>query len=133
VFGEKDYQQLQVIKRFVSDLDIPVEILSGPTLREADGLAMSSRNRYLSEAERAVAPELHRILVHMVERIKSGQEVESALGEGREALTQAGFRVDYLELRDAESLAPVIVLAKPTRLLVAAFLGTTRLIDNMAV
>lgn len=133
-FGEKDFQQLAVIRRFVDDLDIPVEIVGVPTLREADGLALSSRNRYLSEAERAIAPAIYKTLNAVADTIqKQTTTVANALSWGIDELKAAGFTVDYLELRDADSLAPVEVLHAPARLLVAARLGTTRLIDNIAV
>lgn len=133
-FGEKDYQQLQVIRRFVADLDIPVEIVGVPTVREDDGLARSSRNAYLTAEQRAVAPTLHRTLQDTAQAIRSGAAVDAALEAGRRALLAAGFAsVDYLELRAAEGLAPLAALDRPARLLVAARLGNTRLIDNIPV
>ena len=136
VFGEKDYQQLQVIRRLVRDLDIPVEIVGAPTARAEDGLALSSRNAYLSAAERAAAPALARTLAEACSRLRAGGPVEATEAWAREALAQAGFaKFDYVEVRGAEDLArlgpgPV---ATPARILAAAFLGRTRLIDNMAV
>ncbi len=133
-FGEKDYQQLQVIRRFVRDLDIPVEIVGVPTVREADGLARSSRNAYLSVEERAAAPALHRTLSDTAAAIRAGAAVDAALEAGRRAILAAGFvSVDYLELRAAEGLAPLAALDRPARLLVAARIGKTRLIDNIPV
>lgn len=133
-FGEKDYQQLQVIRRFVADLDIPVRIEGVPTVREADGLARSSRNAYLSAEERAAAPNLHRTLQDTAQAIRSGAAVDAALEAGKRALLAAGFAsVEYLELRAAEGLAPLAALDCPARLLVAARLGKTRLIDNIPV
>ena len=134
IFGEKDYQQLQVIKRMVLDLDIPVSILGGAIVREPDGLAMSSRNAYLSKAHRAAAPLLHACLVDAADKIASGHTVGRALGPARKRLQAAGFRIDYLEARDAATLEPVRSHPeRPTRLFVAAFLGKTRLIDNVPV
>lgn len=134
VFGEKDFQQLAVIRQLVRDLDLPVEIVGGPTLREADGLAMSSRNVYLSPAERNIAPDLHQALQTTAQAIQAGTAIEAALGFARQTLTNAGFILDYLELRDSVTLAPVTKFEdQPLRLLVAARLGTTRLIDNIPV
>ena len=134
VFGEKDYQQLQVVSRMARDLDLGVAIVPAPTLREADGLAMSSRNVYLSADERARAPALFHALKVCAAAIRAGAPVAPALEETREGLAAAGFDVDYFEARHAESLAPVEAAAEgPIRLLVAARLGRTRLIDNIAV
>ena len=134
VFGEKDYQQLCVIRRAADDLDIPVEIIGAPTVREADGLAMSSRNAYLTAEERAVAPKLYDVLGNVGHALAmNGVKPKAALDQGVAALARAGFRVDYMELRDADTLEAVDSLASPARLLVAAWLGSTRLIDNIAV
>lgn len=134
VFGEKDYQQLQVVKALVRDLDIPVKIVGAPVVREKDGLAMSSRNVYLSQNERAVAPTLLRVLAGCAERIKKGQPLSEILAEGRTAIEHAGFALDYLEARHAQTLERVASLKDgPMRLLVAAKLGRTRLIDNIGV
>jgi pantoate--beta-alanine ligase len=132
-FGEKDYQQLQVIRRIVRDLDIPVRIEGVPTVREADGLALSSRNAYLSPEERRIAPELHRALAAAGERVRrDGMAPAAAAAEGRAALLRAGFaKIDYLEVCDAESLTPLERLDRPARVLAAAHLGRTRLIDNL--
>lgn len=134
LFGEKDYQQLQVIRRMVRDLDIPVEIEGVPTVREADGLALSSRNAYLSPAERATAPVLHATLAAMAERLAKGAPAAAEEAWGVDQLLTAGFAsIDYLEVRDATTLAPVSRVTAPARILVAARLGKTRLIDNQSV
>jgi pantoate--beta-alanine ligase len=134
-FGEKDYQQLQVIRRLVRDLDIAVRIDGVPTVREADGLALSSRNAYLSPAERAVAPALHRVLADLAARATAGTLAPGDAGDAaRPALLQAGFtRLDYVEIVDAETLQPLERLDRPGRILGAAWLGRTRLIDNLPV
>jgi pantoate--beta-alanine ligase len=134
VFGEKDYQQLQVVTRMARDLDLPLAILGLPTIREKDGLAMSSRNRYLSAADRAKAPLLHQTLQETAERIRSGTPVAGAVAIGQARIMDSGFELDYLEGRHAHSLAPVAALADgPVRLLLAARIGGTRLIDNIPV
>ena len=134
LFGEKDYQQLQVIKRLARDLDIPVTILGSPTVREADGLALSSRNAYLSPAERAVAPALARVLHSVASRVLQGADVEVETTAATSALIDAGFdSVDYLTVRDAETLEPWPGVFRPGRALAAARLGRTRLIDNVPV
>ena len=133
-FGEKDYQQLMVVRRLVRDLDIPVRIEGVATVRESDGLALSSRNVYLSPEERRVAPQLHQVMTDTAAALRERPDsVASALAGGSATLERAGFAVDYLELRDAASLAPLSGLASPARLLAAAHLGRTRLIDNIAV
>jgi pantoate--beta-alanine ligase len=133
-FGEKDYQQLQVVKRLVRDLDIPVRIEGVATVREPDGLALSSRNFYLSAAERAVAPALYRVLGETAARLESGEAAAPALAEAAAALVRAGFtKIDYIEACDALTLAPLERADRPGRLLAAAWLGKTRLIDNVAV
>ena len=133
-FGEKDYQQLLVVRQMARDLDIPVRIAGVPTLREADGLARSSRNVYLSSEERRTAPLLNRVLRDVATEIASRPDgVGASLVRGLAALRAGGFAVDYLELRDAANLAPMDRLAAPARLLVAARLGRTRLIDNIPV
>lgn len=134
VFGEKDYQQIKVVTRMARDLDLPLKVIGAPTVRERDGLAMSSRNVYLSADERAVAPVLHRVLGLCAEKIAKGRPIATILSEGREAIVRAGFWLDYLEARHAETLAPVASIKDgPVRLLVAAKLGKTRLIDNVGV
>lgn len=132
VFGEKDYQQLLVIRRMVADLKIPVAIHGSPTIREIDGLALSSRNAYLSEDERKRAPELIRALHACREALRSGANETEALDEAVTHTEAAGFKVDYIALRDAQTLGPVDNL-NSARLLAAASLGKTRLIDNIAV
>jgi pantoate--beta-alanine ligase len=132
VFGEKDYQQLLVIRRVVADLGLPVEIVALPTVREADGLALSSRNAYLSPAERQTAPALHKSLMRAAAAIRAGAPADRVLSAASADLRVAGFRVDYFELRNAETLAQVADLKRePLRLLAAAWLGKTRLIDNI--
>jgi len=134
VFGEKDYQQLKVIARMARDLDFDIEIVGAPTLREADGLAMSSRNLYLSKQERARAPQLYAALDQCAKALRGGASLEAALADAKKLIEAAGFVPDYLEARNAETLAPITSLDEgPVRLLVAARLGTTRLIDNIAV
>ena len=135
VFGEKDYQQLQIIKRLARDLAIPTRIEGGPTVREPDGLAMSSRNLLLAPGHRARAPTLHRVLVETAAALAAGGPAASLLAAAVERLQGAGFHpVDYVELRDAETLAPLAAVAdRPARLLAAAFLGAVRLIDNVPV
>jgi pantoate--beta-alanine ligase len=132
--GEKDYQQLMVVRRLVRDLDIPVRIEGVPTVREPNGLALSSRNVYLSPEERRVAPRLHQVLTDTAAVLRERPDsVAAALAAGIAALDGAGFAVDYLELRDAVDLAPMSALDRPGRLLAAARLGHPRLIDNIAV
>jgi pantoate--beta-alanine ligase len=134
MFGEKDYQQLMVVSAMVRDLDLPVEIIGVPTVREQDGLALSSRNVYLTPEERAVAPALHRALSRCAAAIREGEVVGHAMVEATETIVGAGFKIDYLEARHAETLARVARRADgPIRLLVAARIGKTRLIDNLAV
>lgn len=133
LFGEKDYQQLCVIQRIVNDLDIGVEIAGVETTREPDGLALSSRNVYLSPEERAAAPKLYQALQVTSDAIKGGTPVKPSLDKAIAALTHAGFKVDYLELRAEYTLAEMPEYKSPARLLVAATLGKTRLIDNLAV
>ena len=134
LFGEKDYQQLAVIRRMARDLDTGVEVIGVPTQRDADGLALSSRNAYLSEEERAAARALPRALGEAAAAIAGGAAVGEAIERAREKLAAAGFdSVDYVELRDAGTLAPLRILDRPARLLAAARLGRTRLIDNLPV
>ena len=134
VFGEKDYQQLKVVTRMARDLDLKVKIVGAPTIREKDGLALSSRNVYLSPDERANAPLLHRTLTACAERLNAGETIAPVLARGRSSLEGVGFVLDYLEARHAETLAPVASRDEgPIRLLVAARLGKTRLIDNLGV
>jgi pantoate--beta-alanine ligase len=131
VFGEKDYQQLCVVRQMVRDLDLPLDIVGLPTVREPDGLALSSRNAYLSAEERRTAPLLHRVIADVARSVAKGG---SAVAKGKARLQAAGFKVDYLEVRDAETLRPAAPGAgRPLRVLAAAWLGKTRLIDNVPV
>lgn len=132
-FGEKDYQQLQVIRRFVQDLDIPVRIEGVPTFRESDGLAMSSRNAYLSPEERAVAPTLYRVLTSVAAEVAHGGSAAMAASRGRAELAAGFNKLDYLEVVDAATLQPIERLHGPARVAVAAWLGKTRLIDNVPI
>jgi pantoate--beta-alanine ligase len=132
-FGEKDFQQLVVVKKLVRDLNIPTEIVGRATVREPDGLALSSRNAYLGQEERAVAPKLHASLQTAAAQLRSGTPAADALAAARRELEAAGFAVDYFELRNAETLAPVQDRSEPLRLLAAGRLGRTRLIDNIPV
>ncbi len=134
VFGQKDYQQLQVIRRMSADLDLPVHVIGAPTIRETDGLAMSSRNAYLSPQERKTAPALHRALQAAASAIRAGTAPQRACAEAIKGLKMTGFATDYLQARQAASLAPLTAdYQGPIRLLAAARLGRTRLIDNIAV
>ena len=133
-FGEKDFQQLQVVRRMASDLDIPIEVVACPTIREADGLAMSSRNVRLSRAERTLAPRLAAVLLDAAEKLSAGAEAEPLLAKAKEALGSAGFgEAEYIELRSVATLAPLTRASEPARLLAAVWLGQVRLIDNVAV
>ncbi len=134
VFGEKDYQQLLVVRRLVRDLNIPVEIVGGPIVREEDGLALSSRNVYLSPVERKTAPLLYRTISEVAADLAKGEGADAAALAGRFKLEAAGFRIDYVAVRDPDTLKPLSGPVKPgARVLVAAYLGKTRLIDNVAV
>jgi len=132
-FGEKDFQQLAVIRRMVADLDFPIEVVGVPTQRDDDGLALSSRNIYLDEEQRAKAVALPRALGVAARAIGRGEDVGSVLSDARATLTAAGFEVDYVELVDAASLSPDTMADRPRRLLAAARMGSTRLIDNIAL
>lgn len=132
MFGEKDYQQLKVVTRMARDLDMRVKVIGVPTVRERDGLAMSSRNVYLSAEERRVAPLLYKTMKDVAAKLRAGAEVAATLSDARVAIATAGFVVDYFEARHAETLEPVLSMSDgPVRLLVAAKLGRTRLIDNI--
>ncbi len=134
IFGEKDFQQLRVVTRMASDLDLGVKVIGSKTVRERDGLAMSSRNVYLSAEERRLASELHRAMKQSAARLKAGEEIVPAMAAGAEIIAATGFALDYFEVRHAETLAPVASMDEgPLRILVAARLGKTRLIDNIAV
>lgn len=134
VFGEKDFQQLAVIRQIVRDLDMPLSIVGAPTVREADGLAMSSRNRYLSADERRTAPIVHRVISEVAARILRGGNADEACEDAARKLTAAGFRqIDYVAVRDAATLGAYDPAKGLGRVLAAAWLGKTRLIDNIAI
>ena len=134
LFGEKDYQQLRVVTQMAKDLDLPLKVIGVPTVREQDGLALSSRNAYLSASERSVAPLLYRMLKTSAARIKKGENIQHVLDVSRIEIDVAGFALDYLEARHALTLAPIASRKDgPIRLLVAAKIGKTRLIDNLGV
>ena len=134
VFGEKDFQQLRVVTRMAQDLDLGVRVIGSKTVRERDGLAMSSRNVYLSPEERRTAPGLYRAMKEAARRLRAGDTVEAAMAGGAELAAGAGFALDYFEVRHAGTLAPIAsVNDGPIRILAAARIGTTRLIDNVAV
>jgi pantoate--beta-alanine ligase len=134
LFGEKDFQQLQVIRRVARDLDIPADIEGVQTVREPDGLALSSRNVYLTPEQRGIAPALYRTLGEVARRLEAGEAVARVTVGGLDALQRAGFTViDYLEVCDAETLAKLDTLDRPARILSAVWLGKTRLIDNIAI
>ncbi|ABE40289.1 pantoate--beta-alanine ligase [Rhodopseudomonas pseudopalustris] len=134
IFGSKDFQQLRVVTRMAGDLDTGVKVIGAPTIRERDGLAMSSRNVYLTPEERQVAPTLYRAMKETAKQLRAGKSADASLSVGAKMITAAGFSLDYFEARHADTLAPIHSLkAGPIRLLVAAKLGKTRLIDNVAV
>ena len=134
IFGEKDIQQLRVVTQMARDLDLGVKVIGSRTLRESDGLAMSSRNVYLTPDQRRAAPELYRAMKESARRLREGDAIGDAIAGGAELIKRAGFTLDYLELRHAGTLAPVAsVKDGPMRILVAAIIGKTRLIDNIAV
>ncbi|QKC86796.1 pantoate--beta-alanine ligase [Mesorhizobium sp. NZP2077] len=133
-FGEKDFQQLHVVRRLTRDLDIPIEIVACPTVREADGLAMSSRNLRLSSGQRQAAPSLAEILFASAERLATGATADDVLAEAHKAILAAGYKeVEYLELRADDDLSPLDAADRSARILVAAWLGDVRLIDNVCV
>ena len=134
MFGEKDYQQLLVVHHMVRDLGLPVTIMPVPTMRETDGLAMSSRNAYLSAQDRTVAAQMNLILQDAIVAVRSHGDMARAQKDASDALLKAGFaQVDYVAIRDAQTLAPITTLERPARILAAAKIGKTRLIDNMAI
>ena len=134
IFGEKDFQQLRVVTQMARDLDLGVKVIGSKTVRERDGLAMSSRNVYLSPEQRRIAPELHRTMKECAKRLRAGEAIGPVMAGGAELIRNTGFDVDYLEVRHAETLAPITSIKDgPMRMLVAARLGPTRLIDNIAV
>lgn len=133
VFGEKDFQQLAVIRTLVRDLNMPVQIIGEPTVRADDGLALSSRNGYLSADQRAAAPALYHTLQQLAEAIRAGnRDFAQLIEQGQASLTAAGFRPDYLEIREATTLRPATASDVQLVILGAAFMGNTRLIDNLA-
>ena len=133
MFGEKDFQQLKVVSRMARDLDIATTVIAVQTVREADGLALSSRNAFLSPAERQIAPALHGALQDAATAIRAGTSPAAAVRHARAVLKDAGFRVDYVAARNADTLARLEAPSEPVRLLAAAWLGNTRLIDNVGV
>lgn len=134
IFGQKDYQQLLVVTKLARDLDLPLKVIGVPTKREKDGLALSSRNVYLSDDERAMAPTMYRALRECAATIARRGDIATAIAQARMEITQAGYSIDYVEARHARTLAPVITRKDgPIRILAAARLGRTRLIDNVAV
>jgi pantoate--beta-alanine ligase len=133
IFGEKDYQQLQVVTRMASDLDLPIEVIGVETERELSGLALSSRNRYLNKAELIQATAIYKNLQQAAEKIRDGSKAQSATRAAARSLTTLGFKVDYVSARNAQTLAVPVAENEPLRLLAAAWLGKTRLIDNIAV
>ncbi|MET3838833.1 pantoate--beta-alanine ligase [Bradyrhizobium sp. OAE829] len=134
IFGEKDFQQLRVVTQMARDLDLGVKVIGSRTVRERDGLAMSSRNVYLAPEQRQAAPELYRAMKQSAARLRAGEPVDAVMQAGAELIENAGFALDYFEVRHAETLAPIASLKDgPMRMLVAAKIGTTRLIDNIAV
>jgi pantoate--beta-alanine ligase len=134
IFGEKDYQQLCVIQRMVADLALPIEIMGMATIREADGLALSSRNRYLSAEQRTQAAALYAVLRETEAMLRAGVSVGKATEEGKVMLAKRGFsKVEYLEYRAENDLTPLAQFTQPSRLLAAAWLGNTRLIDNIEI
>jgi pantoate--beta-alanine ligase len=134
VFGEKDFQQLAVIRQIVRDLDMPLTIVGAPTVREADGLAMSSRNRYLSPDERRTAPIVHQVIEEVARRVRAGGAIDAACDVATEKLRVSGFgTIDYVAVRDATTLKAFDPAKGAGRVLVAVWLGKTRLIDNIAI
>ncbi|MCO5787890.1 pantoate--beta-alanine ligase [Pseudomonas sp. G11-1] len=134
VFGEKDFQQLAVIRKMAHDLCLPVQIMGAPIVRAEDGLALSSRNGYLGEEQRRIAPRLYQTLQQIQQQLESGRrDFPAIIEEARLALIEAGFQPDYLDLREAETLQPVTSASQDIVILAAAFLGATRLIDNLRV
>ncbi len=135
IFGEKDFQQLTVLRQMVRDLDMPLKLIGAPTKRDTDGLALSSRNAYLSADERKIAPALYAVISLLAEHVASGADIPSGVANARRKLESAGFaKIDYVEVRDAETLEPASTgSGRPLRILAACWLGKTRLIDNVAV
>lgn len=134
VFGEKDFQQLAVLRQMVRDLNMPLKLIGSPTKRDADGLALSSRNAYLSEAERKIAPALYAAISALAKDVANGADIPAGVADAKRKVTAAGFtKIDYIEVRDAETLEPASTASGRTmRVLAACWLGKTRLIDNVA-
>jgi pantoate--beta-alanine ligase len=133
IFGQKDYQQLSVLRQLVEDLNMPLQLIAAPTVREKDGLALSSRNAYLSDKERAIAPALYAIISEAAAKVAAGTPFTVVITTAMASLAAAGFtKVDYVEIRDAATLSASVSPGKPLRILAAAWLGKTRLIDNIA-
>lgn len=133
IFGEKDYQQLSVLRQLVDDLNMPLKLIAAPTVREKDGLALSSRNAYLSDKERAIAPALYATISEAAAKVAAGTPFTVVTTDATASLAAAGFtKVDYVEIRDAATLNAAVSPGKPLRILAAAWLGKTRLIDNVA-
>jgi pantoate--beta-alanine ligase len=134
IFGEKDFQQLTVLRQMVRDLDLPLKLIGAPTKRDTDGLALSSRNAYLSVAERKIAPALYAAISALAEDVAKGADVPTGVASAKRKLTTAGFdKIDYIDVRDSETLEPASTASgRPMRVLAAAWLGKTRLIDNVA-
>ncbi|WP_414462101.1 pantoate--beta-alanine ligase [Hyphomicrobium sp. DY-1] len=134
VFGEKDFQQLAVLRQMVRDLNMPLKLIGSPTKRDADGLALSSRNAYLSEAERKIAPALYAAISALAKDVANGADIPAGVADAKRKVTAAGFtKIDYIEVRDAETLEPASTASgRPMRVLAACWLGKTRLIDNVA-
>ena len=134
LFGEKDFQQLKVVARMARDLDLGVKVIGAQTVRERDGLALSSRNVYLSPEQRQAAPTLYRVMKETAARLRAGDDIGAAMAGGAKRIADAGFSLDYFETRHAETLAPTVSAKDgPMRMLVAAVIGKTRLIDNVGV
>ena len=134
IFGEKDFQQLAVLRQMVADLNLPVSLIAHPTVRESDGLALSSRNQYLSAKQRAIAPVLYQTLGKSAAEIMAGCAIQPSLDKAKHQLLTSGFtKIDYLDLRDTTTLAPSLSAKGDNRLFVAAWLGETRLIDNCVI
>ncbi|MBS0249575.1 MAG: pantoate--beta-alanine ligase [Proteobacteria bacterium] len=135
VFGEKDFQQLAVLRQMVRDLNMPLKLIGSPTKRDTDGLALSSRNAYLTEAERKIAPALYAAISALAKDVANGADIPAGLADAKRKVTAAGFaKIDYIEVRDPETLEPASTASgRPMRVLAACWLGKTRLIDNVAV
>lgn len=133
IFGEKDYQQLLVIKKMVADLNLPIEIIAAPIVREQNGLAMSSRNQYLAAEQKQQAGLLYQSLQTAAKAIRTSASIQKILADEKKQLSEAGFKIDYYELRDSSGLKSLAEFSEPARLFIAAYLGNTRLIDNIEI